>query len=108
MSKLEKGVSSKISVSFDSISGPLFPTAFILLYLYLTIYIIHQVTSPGGANDKDEDFINCTCKDGDKRFYRGLFWIFTSIWIILVLGWKIICLADCRKLYVSYCCTHVA
>ena len=98
MSKLEKGVSSKISVSLDSISGPLFPAAFILLYLYLTIYTIHQVTSPGGANDKDEDFINCTCKDGDKRFYRGLFWIFTSIWIILVLGWKIICLADCREL----------
>ena len=100
------GVNSKISVSLDSFSGPLFPAAFILLYLYLTIYNIYQVFSPGGANDKDEDFVNCTCEDGHKKFYRGLFWGFTSIWIILVLLWKLICLADCCKLYVLCCCTY--
>ena len=88
-------ISSKINVSVSS-TGPLFSVAFILLYLYLTIYNIYQIS---GIDNKDEDFIDCTCKNQDRDFYKGLFGAFTTVWILIVLGYKLgIGYADCRKL----------
>ena len=88
------GISSTINVSFRT--GPLYSIAFILIYLYLTIYNIYQIS---GIDDKDEDFINCSCKDKDKNFYDCLFGAFTAVWIIIVLVWKIgIGCADIIKL----------
>ena len=77
-------ISTKNNVSFST--GPLFSVAFILVYLYLFIYNIYQISE---IDNKDEDFINCSCKDIDKHFYKGLFGTFTALWIIIVLGWKI-------------------
>ena len=89
--------SPKVIDSISNLSGPLYPAAFILLYLYLIIYNLYQAF---GVNDKDEDFIDCTCRDSDKRLYRGIFGAFTIFWIILVLGWQIFRLVDLCTLYV--------
>lgn len=92
---------SSLAEVFDSISnllGPLYPAAFILLYLYLTIYNIHQTAN---VNEKDEDFIDCTCRTSDKKFYGSLFWGFTITWMILVLIWQLIRLVDGCILYVQ-------
>ena len=93
---MDKGasISSELNISFST--RPLFSVAFIFLYIYLMIYNLHQIY---GIDSKDEDFVECTCKDRDKMFYKGLFGTFTAVWIFSVLVWKIgFGFADCYKL----------
>ena len=98
----EKGsiISPHVIENLSNSLGPLFPIGFLILFLFLTIYNIHQIIDVDG---KDEDFIDCTCRNNDKNMYRGLFWSLTSLWIIIVLGWQIIRFTDCYKLYVQLC-----
>ena len=76
------------------IGQPLLATSMMLIYLYLLIYVFYEAYTE--IDHKDEDFIGCTCHSEDERFYKALFGVFTTFWIIAVLAWSTV---GCIDLY---------
>ena len=79
-------------VDLGKFGQPLLSFSMLLIYLYLMIYIFYEANTK--IDDKDEDFVNCTCFEKDKSFYKGLFGIFTVFWGAGVFAWTIFGLID--------------
>ena len=94
MANPEGGLLPDNITQIGKIGQPLLATSMLLIYLYLMVYVFYEAYTE--IDHKDEDFINCTCRSEDEQFYKALFAVYTTVWIIAVLGWSIV---GCTDLY---------
>ena len=92
MSKTSQAVPDNV-VYLQKIGQPLLSFSMVLIYVYLMIYIFYEAYTKI-IDDKDEDFVNCTCLGKDKTFYHSLFAIFSIFWFIAVIVWSIVGFID--------------
>ena len=75
-------------VELGKVNQPLLSISVILIYLYLMVYVFYEAYNE--IDRADEDFINCSCHGKDMRFYRAIFYLFSSFWLIAVLIWTVL------------------
>ena len=75
-------------VDIGEVREPLSSFAVIVIYLYMLVFTMFRAFTDN--NDKDEDFIDCTCRDSDHAFYTAIIVLFSVIWGIIVIGWYVI------------------
>ena len=85
-SKTSQAVPDNV-VDLEKLGQPLLSFSVLLIYVYLIFYIFYEAYTE--IDDKDEDFVNCTCLERDKSFYNAIFTIFTVIWGAGVIVWTI-------------------
>ena len=70
------------------IREPLSSFSVVVIYLFMLIFTMFRAFTDN--NDKDEDFVDCTCQDNDHAFYTAIISLFSVIWGIIVVVWFII------------------
>ena len=83
-SKTSQAVPDNV-VDLGKLGQPLLSFSMLLIYVYLMIYMFYEAYTE--IDDKDEDFVNCTCLEKDKSFYIALVIIFTVLWEAGVIVW---------------------
>ena len=73
------------NVHIGQVGEPLSSFSVVVLFLYMLVFTFFRAFTDN--NDKDEDFIGCTCRDSDKSFYTTIFILFTVIWGLIVIFW---------------------
>lgn len=72
-------------VDIGQVREPLSSVAVLVIYLFMLIFTMFRAFTDN--NDKDEDFIDCTCRDMDHQFYLAIIILFSIIWGVIVIAW---------------------
>ena len=59
---------------------PLNSISLIFIYIYVSSIAIREGTSTNKAVTAE-----CSCTSTDRKFYNGMFWSFTAVWILSVI-----------------------
>ena len=72
-------------VDIGEIREPLSSFAVVVIYAFMLMFTMFRAFTDN--NDKDEDFIDCSCPDVDHSFYTAIIVIFSVIWGLIVIIW---------------------
>ena len=75
-------------VDIGQVREPLSSFAVVVIYLFMLVFTMFRAFTDN--NDKDEDFINCTCRDSDRSFYTAIVVLFSVIWGVIVIVWYVV------------------